>query len=65
MVYPVWAVCVDGPLEGLVIETDVAAKAVEITLFEYDGVACYRRAGWYTGRGHRIAQYKFTKTLVI
>lgn len=63
MFYPVWALLEDGPLAGYVTEVDVNARELQI---QFDGVHHYRRKSWGKGeRAHRIAIFRFTKTLVI
>lgn len=65
VILPVWAVMWDGPMAGLVCEVGVNDRELQIP--ERDGgVHQYRRKGWSTApRGHYIATFKFTKTLVI
>lgn len=59
----VWCVLEDGPLAGEVHEVHCNARELHIQL---DGVIIYRRSGWCASpKGHRIARFKFTKTLVI
>lgn len=63
MEMPVWALCLDGPCVGAVFEVDIASRDIELRI-ESD-VHCYRRAKWGTEKAHRIAMFKYTKSLVI
>jgi hypothetical protein len=54
----------DGPLAGWVYELDVNARTIRIPV-EGEGSHCYRRYCWGAGPSHRIAHFKFTKTLVV
>lgn len=59
-----WAICMDGPLAGLVVELSVTARDLQIKT-DADGVCCYRRYGYTHPSKANIALFKFTKSLVI
>ena len=62
----VWCLCVDGPAAGQVFELDASARAIQIRGDAQDpGQHCYRRCAWGTDKGHRVAMFKYTRTLVV
>jgi hypothetical protein len=67
MFYPVYCLMTDGPCAGEVFELDVNARTIQIKGDAKEpGAHCYRRTGWSTSdKGHRIALFKHTKTLVV
>ena len=66
MFYPVYVLLIDGPLQGEVFELDVNARTIQVKGDSKEpGRHCYRRVRWGEGRGHRIALFKHTKTLVV
>ena len=66
MFYPVYCLMVDGPCAGEVYELDVNARSIEVKgNGKEPGRHCYRRYRWAEDKGHRIALFKHTKTLVV
>jgi hypothetical protein len=61
VIYPVWAICIDGPLAGLVLELKPTDRDLQITTD--GGVCCYRRHS--KAHGAKVFLFKFTKSLVI
>lgn len=59
----VWAICMDGPCAGLVLELKTTDRLLQIKT-DADGVCQYRRYQMLNPTT-RIALFKFTKTLVV
>lgn len=66
----VWAILDDGPCAGQVYEIGVADVALQVTPLNTEGrceagTYTYRRIGWFDGKGHYIARFHHTGSLVI
>jgi hypothetical protein len=59
--YPVWAICEDGPCAGMVFEASVDERSI---ILRYDDEQFpYRRRRWTPPDKARIAIYRYDKKM--